>query len=270
MLNKTLPYEMGRYAIEPGTRPYIYHLILSPEALKATGLLEEVSMIFASRNIPILELKVSTPPRLKVRIIVIVDLKGREDLAEGLRGELSRLRFVEEVTYTPPIAEGVVFDTFSFPLTFMGERSIIMRRAVYEGFIKGGWERFGSAFAAMLYLMGFEAGRKAFVDYYSIFRDPNTQLKAVSAVFQMLGYGVLEFVRVDDNAHRAVVRVYDSFECELFKGAGDIRSGFVRGIIAGFLAGRWNVKEVSAREVKCIARGDPYCEFHVEVEEGSR
>ncbi|MGC8836604.1 MAG: V4R domain-containing protein, partial [Infirmifilum sp.] len=140
----------------------------------------------------------------------------------------------------------------------------------YEGFIKGGYERFGSAFAVMLYLMGFEAGRKAFVDYYSVFHDFNTLQKVVTAAFQMLGYGVPEVVMVDDNAHRAVVRVYDSFECELFKGADNVRSGFIRGFIAGFLAGHWNVKRVFAREVKCIARGDPYCEFHVEVEEGSR
>ena len=91
----------------------------------------------------------------------------------------------------------------------------------------------------------------------------------MEAFFQLLGFGRLEFLRVDDRGMEAAYRVYDSFECELFRGAGEIKSNFVRGVAGGFLAERWGVSdpdEVVVREEKCVAKGDPYCEARVWVE----
>jgi predicted hydrocarbon binding protein len=95
----------------------------------------------------------------------------------------------------------------------------------------------------------------------------------MEAFFQLLGFGRLEFLRVDDRGMEAAYRVYDSFECELFKGAGEIKSSFVRGVAGGFLAERWGVSdpdEVVVREEKCVAKGDPYCEARVWVERRKR
>jgi len=96
-------------------------------------------------------------------------------------------------------------------------------------------------------------------------------VRLAKALFQMLGYGRIELLRIDDARREAVVRVYDSFACELFRGAGEIRGNFIRGLITGWLAARWHVKkleEITAREVKCIARGDPYCQYWIRAERG--
>lgn len=266
-----LPYEVGRLSYVPGTKPFLFRLTLSAEALQAVGVLERLVKIFADKNIPLLQLKVSAPPEGKVSVVLIADFKGREHLLEHMSKELSRIDFVESVHVAPPVAEGVAVDTLSFPLTLMGRRVVIFRGPVYEGFIKGGWSRFGSAYAILLYMAGFESGRLAYRDHAKLTQDPSAQLRVAEALFQMLGYGILELVKVDDERREAVARVYESFECELFRGAGEIRGGFVRGVIAGWLAERWGVKEereILAREVKCIAKGDPYCEYHVRVEKG--
>ncbi len=265
-----IPYEVGRFSYVPGTRPYLFRLVLSSEALRAVGVLEKIIRIFAENGISLLQLKVSASSGGKLSIVLIADFKGREHLLEHVSRELSKVEFVESVRVIPPVVEGVVVDALSFPLTLMGQRVVIYRRAVYEGFIKSGWSRFGSAYGVLLYLAGFEAGRLAYRDHAQLVRDPLAQVRLAEALFQMLGYGILRVVRLDDERREAVARVYESFECELFKGAGEIRGSFVRGLIAGWLAERWGVKEedILAREVKCIARGDPYCEYNIRVEGG--
>lgn len=264
-----LPYEVGRFAYVPGSRPYIFHLVMGAGSPHVPGVLEKIVRVFGGKGVPILQLKISAPTGGRGGVIVIADLKGREDLAESLSKELSRVELVEKVYVVAPITNGISVDTLSFPLTLMGQRAVILRQPVCEGFIKGVWRQFGSAGAILLYLAGFEAGRLAYRDYTRLTEDPSAQLALAQALFQMLGYGVLELVRVDDERREAVARVRDSFECELFRGAGEIRGSFVRGLIAGWLAGRWGVseeREILAREVKCIAKGDPYCEYHVQAE----
>lgn len=84
-----------------------------------------------------------------------------------------------------------------------------------------------------------------------------------------MGFERLEFLTIDEARKEATVRVYDSFVCQLFIGTREIRGNFVRGFVAGWLAGHWGISgeyEVLAREVKCIAKGDPYCEFVARVE----
>jgi predicted hydrocarbon binding protein len=66
--------------------------------------------------------------------------------------------------------------------------------------------------------------------------------------------------KIDDARREAVYRVYDSFECELFKGEGEIRAGFVRGLIGGWLAARWSVEvaeDIEVNEVKCSRKETP-------------
>ena len=64
---------------------------------------------------------------------------------------------------------------------------------------------------------------------------------------------------------RQVARVYDSIECGFFEGSGKPRGAFVRGIAAGIAAALWGAppERVEAEEVKCVAKGDPHCEFRI-------
>ncbi|MEM2246299.1 MAG: hypothetical protein QXD46_06875 [Thermofilum sp.] len=260
---KTLPYEVGRIAAKPGTRPYIFHVKLGGEAVQAIGIIAEVGQIFASKGLGILHFK-AVAVGDAVRLIIIADLKGAEDLAPKIAEEIRRkVKFCEEVIVDPPIAEGVAIDRLSFPTLFGGGRAIVMRNITYEGLIKSGWERFGSAYAVLLYSAGFEAGRNAFKAHKELAQLPEVLERVAEALFQMFGYGILELVRVDDAAREAVARVHHSFECELFRGAGEPRGSFVRGMLAGWLAERWGVtfEEMVAREEKCVAKGDEYCEY---------
>lgn len=245
---------------------------LGSRAIQAIGTIAEVGRIFAEFNVSILHFKAVAVGDF-ARLIIIADLKGVENLAPNIADRIRKsVEFCEEVIVQPPLEDGIAIDTLSFPLLLSQERAVIMRRAVYEGLIKSGWERFGTAYAVLLYSAGFESGRNAFRDHKKLSQDPEALVRIAIAFFQLVGYGVPEFFRVDDAAREAVFRVHDSFECSLFKGAGEPRGSFVRGLIAGWLAERWSVsfEEVVAREERCIAKGDEYCEFKVSVKGKAR
>lgn len=265
-ITRFLPYEVGRIAVRPGTKPYIFQVKLGRGALPAVGLIARIGQVFADLSISILQLKVSSI-REVTRVIIIADLKERENLMQRILEELKKLEYCEEVSVIPPIAEGIAIDTLSFPLLLGGKRAVIMRDLFYEGLFKSGWERFGVAYSVLLYSAGFDAGRSAFRHHRELSQSPELIVKIAEALFQMLGYGVLEILKIDDASREAVARVYSSFECELFKGSGEARGSFVRGMLAGWFAERWGVpyEEVVAREYKCIARGDEYCEYVISV-----
>ena len=267
MRRRVAPYSVWRSVVKPGSRPYIFCLEVEPGAVEAVGVLERVAGAFARRRVPIIQLRISTLGR--PRILLVADLKGREELAGELVDALRGVDYVADAWYAPPITDGVAVDECSFPLVFMGDRVVMLRRPVYEGFIAGGWERLGSGYGQLLYIVGFAAGQKAYERQLSAVDGSEELVRLAKALFQMLGYGRIELLRIDDARREAVVRVYDSFECELFRGAGEIRGNFIRGLIAGWLAARWHVErleEVTAREVKCIARGDPYCQYWIRAE----
>jgi len=263
------PYEVGRYAVVPGTAPFVFHIRFQPEALTEVGILEKLINVLTEKGIPILLLKVSVATAGEAfTTILIADLKGKERMVEDIVQRMKRVPYVAEVLYALPIIDGVAVDPFSFPLLMIGKRAVILRQPVYGGMIKEGWTRFGTPYAILLYTVGYGAGLLAYKDHSKIISGPNVQ-KLAEALFQAMGFGRLEIVKLDDERREAVFRVYDSFECELFLGAGEIRGNFIRGIIAGWLAGYWGVTgefEVVAREVKCIAKGDSYCEYVARVE----
>ena len=261
------PYDVGRFAWLPGTKPYLFYLKLKPEALRIPGTLERLVRSFTKLNIPILQLKISAPQDSEVlRAIVIADLANREELIDKLANGLKSIPAVISVEYEPPLLRGLAIDSRSFPLRLAGDRAVIVRKDVYEGLIRGGWEKLGSGYGQLLYLIGFEIGRRMFNAHSRIVGNRELVVEFMKRAFQLAGMGVINLAVLDDNEKRSLVRVYDSFECELFKGSKDVRGNLIRGKLAGWLAERWgglSPNELIAREVKCIARGDPYCEYSI-------
>jgi predicted hydrocarbon binding protein len=48
----------------------------------------------------------------------------------------------------------------------------------------------------------------------------------------------------------------------MFKGSSEPQSHYIRGVLDGFFSSLFKV-EMEAKETKCIAKGDPYCEFEI-------
>ena len=256
-------YEWGRCVLMRGTEPYFFNIILKPETLLESGPLQQILDIFYKYKLPILVIKSSTPPGEPKRLLIATDMKGKKDLTKTIKKEITSIPGVEEVEYAPPLFDGVALDMWSFPLTFSGERVIFMRRELYEKMLKEGWERLGGSFGALLYCAFFKAGQELYSRFYSKYKgEGGDPIRLAEELFRLFGYGILEFVKLTDK--EAVARVYDSFECNAFKGAGEPRGAIVRGLLAGWAAAYWGASrdEITVKEEKCIAKGDPYCQYH--------
>ncbi|MCD6208986.1 MAG: hypothetical protein J7J67_02220 [Thermoproteales archaeon] len=258
-------YEIGRYVSLPSTLPYFFEITLNPKTLKQSGILAQILEIFKNENIPIVQLKVSTvSPGQPIRILIAVDMQGKEKYVEKLVKNIDLTPGVDSVKYSPPIFNGVVVDIWSFPPTFQGQRVIFFRRTLLEGMLKEGWRRMGNEFGVLLYYAYFHGALETYRNFYSkVSQSKKDAVRLAEELFRMFGYGILEMrtIKTDE----ATVRVYDSFECSVFKGDNRPRGAIIRGLIAGWLAGYWNANydDIYVKETKCIAKGDPYCEYHI-------
>jgi len=259
----TEPYEVGRFVHLPDRYIVCFHVSLSPYALNMPGILAELLAVFADRDVPIVHFKLSRPrPGRPVNTSIFTDLTGKEELENELVKKLRGIGLVRDVVTIRPLFDGVTIDnTFSL-LTILGERVIICRKPVYEAFLKNMREKVGVSYMAILYHMGREIGRSLHRELSQITGGDTARTTALCReLFRHMGYGTAK-AELDLKRCSAVVRVWDCFECELFKGSGKPASHFVRGIIAGFLSGVFG-EEMYAKEVKCIAMGDQYCKFIV-------
>lgn len=97
--------------------------------------------------------------------------------------------------------------------------------------------------------------------------DPQQIFEDISlALLCSMGMGKTEIIRYATNPLKIHIRIHDLFECEACRGAKQPYSQLVRGVLAGILTKLYNTK-IAVKELKCIAKGDPHCEFEAKPEE---
>jgi len=263
------PYYMGRLVVVEGGNPFFFNVVLSREAVRALGIIEEVVRVFREENVSILLFKASVPPsgvEGEVRIIVSADLRD-EKQAERIAQKLRRIRYVSRVEYAKPIMPGVGVDPWSHPQMLHGDRALLLSEIYMKEILAFGWGGIGPGFAGLMYRAFFEAGRKMYDELYAkLVRTREDFIKLLEARARLLGWGVLEVVELTED--KAVFRVYDNIECMSLKGIEGAENSMLRGLIAGVLSGYWktDVYHIRPAETKCIARGDPYCQLEYRKE----
>lgn len=90
------------------------------------------------------------------------------------------------------------------------------------------------------------------------------QLENLFSLYSACGWGILELRELNMEKATCTIRATENFECATFKGqVTEPRSHFMRGHLSGVFAEVFG-RDVLAKEVKCVAMGDPHCEFSVE------
>lgn len=92
-------------------------------------------------------------------------------------------------------------------------------------------------------------------------------LNRVEEIYEVLGYGKFKVVDLDTKKKRSVVNIYNSPIAESYKKNNKKKSkktqcDFIAGKISGVFSFIFN-KKVEAKEVKCLAKGDDFCQFVV-------
>jgi len=79
------------------------------------------------------------------------------------------------------------------------------------------------------------------------------------------GWGLFEIVEYSEEKQTAIVRIYSSYteEYEGKTGRGEciIWQGALAGILQYQIYGKLSPRKMTCIEVKCIVKGDEYCEF---------
>jgi hypothetical protein len=157
-----LPRELMTIPLYRYRRITTIHVTLKPEAAEIPGILEKVIQPISRRRVTIMGIYTSTMPAEYAYITIFIDSTrmGSEDLNSLIDEiEMGVREFDAKVKmYTSPI-EGVAIDPYSFPITAMGSRAIILMQHSLEGIIKG-LSRIGAEI--ILNMVGREIGKTGF------------------------------------------------------------------------------------------------------------
>ena len=261
------PFDIGRFLIAPGRK---FHCILIKVKFKL-GVLEKLASLASKFGVRVSYVSYSMQRDYgkSVKAVVFLDVTDITIPVERLIEEAKKLEFVEEIREFKPEIESLALDSFSFPLTIGDSRVIILREEGIRGIINGLRERLGSAAETIQYYVGFEAGLEFGRSHKKLgealgIKSPSDIFSKISApLFVSVGFGVMKVLKISENPPYAYLRVHRCFECECCpKRSDEPYSHLVRGMIAGAFTSVSGM-EMFAKEIKCIAKGDPYCEFEI-------
>ena len=151
-------------------------------------------------------------------------------------------------------------------LMYSGERAVIYSSEQLYSVIVSAVEKFGIQGKAMMWHVWSQVGRYAY-RFHKKLRRANNKL----ALEDQLLFGTslgwwkkAEIVDYKDSSKTLKIRLWDNWECweakRVYKKTSLPQSHIVRGYLSGMVSEHFNV-EMSASETRCIAMGDPYCEF---------
>ena len=229
------------------------------------GELMKTLEVFARHGINILNIGGHSMPEWdRAPIFVFADLTGAEGRLEDVERELREVSG-SEVYCKRSVAGGFMIDEFAFPLYALpGVRSVLLLGSDFVSMVRGFYERLGNMAAVFLYHLAYSGGA-SLASYLSEKLGLKGRELIVEALkmYQAGGWGLVELVECDPDSLDVALRIHGCIECEGMRGSRKPLSHFVRGHLSGFLSGLLNAK-VRAVERRCIAAGDPYCEFYLE------
>ncbi len=229
------------------------------------GQLKRALEVIAKYNINILNISAhSLPEWERTPVFLFADLTGLDVDIGRVRRELEAVTGSRVYAKKPPV-KGFMLDEFAFPIYVLpGVRSVMVLEPDFQEMIRGIYEKLGGVAAVFLYHLAYSGG-KFLAKYLSerLGLKGKELLIEILKVYQASGWGRVELVTYDLRSMNIVMRLYDSIECKVFRGSGRPASQFIRGHLSGLISELLGT-DLRVMERKCIAKGDPYCEFHSE------
>ncbi|MBO3839394.1 MAG: V4R domain-containing protein [Thermoproteota archaeon] len=258
------PLDLSRMIMDPNSNTYFISVTL----VNKSGVLASFLDVFKNYNFNIIGIigeAVTRKEEMEVSIFLETPVKmDRTELEIIIKKETNRMKVVKDVRIFDHFLEGFDADVYHFPLTVEKVRVAIFPLTVLEGFIKTVRNAFDKPISqTILWYQGREVGRTIFESYERVFGLKGARALEFLRVRALLfGWAYMETSKFEELKKTATIRLFDNWECELFKGSKEPQNHFMRGILVGFLTGLFGV-ETEAVETKCIAKGDAFCEFVV-------
>lgn len=227
------------------------------------GSLAQVLSVIATYGLNIVSIyssETSSEQRQFIEVNMMLDFTGKPFSVEQVKKSIELLNTVKNVLYSGKQFPNMIFDDFHYPVKLMGDRIIIYREYSYAALIHGIRRQLGTAGEALLYHIGYNIGKgsgqrlKTLLTGHSEFID-----KALKYWMLIHSAANISEVQIDPGAKKALIRVADNYECRTGLKTGKPFSNLFRGNLAGILDELFGIETLV--ETKCIAAGDPYCEF---------
>jgi predicted hydrocarbon binding protein len=264
------PLDLSRIVIDLEQKTYFITLNISNKS----GALASFLSILKKHDlnlIGIISEAISRKEEIEISMFLEAPVKmGREELEKLLTEEIAK----EKIDVVRGIKifehlEGYDADVYHFPLTMGDMRAVIFPMNVLESLIAGIRQTFDTPVVqTMLWYQGREIGKNMLElcrEKYGVTGIRALEFLKTRAL--ILGWALIETSEFDEKMKKARIRVFENWECLMFKDSNVPQSHFLRGFLAGFFSSLFEV-EVEVSEAACISKGDPYCEFVVQQKKG--
>jgi len=233
------------------------------------GALDGIVSKISGYNLNIYHIETCSRRGDECSLFIAVDFTDKDVFPEKLLKKFRKVEYVKDVVISPKF-KNVIYPSRFYPMDLGGIRSIIAAEGNMRGIIEGIKEEMGEEIGnAFLYRIGYEIGRKA----YKLFAEKlgiesfDEGIKIIRALARGAGWcDIKEVIRDDNNNNNnIIIRVEHIWECESQRGKVNKPASYlVKGAYVGFFKEFLNI-DVKAKETKCIALGDPYCEFEITI-----
>ena len=242
------------------------------EGKNVPGTLAVIASKMAELGINILSgLVTAEPGRETGTITLFLDLTNTGLTPKELLEKIKALDVVADARETVKKLGDIAINGTVHTTLFL-DRRVIMLDVEDVGTMFNWFDKtFGTGAHAILFDMGEQAGRAAAKKLSRTYGLKGRELvEAFLALHVAAGWFNYEVVSFDEEALKFVIRLYDNFECVPFAGKKKRpMSHLVRGGLAGLFSGVYN-RDFKSEEVRCLAKGDPYCEFVLTPREEER
>ena len=225
------------------------------------GALAEIAFKMAEYGVNVLSGLIMAEPGTEVgTVIMFIDLTDASITLERLLDELRKLDVVLKADVVVRKIGQMAVDGTTHTTTFLGRRVVILDVDDVGSMFKWLVETFSSGGRAILFDMGERAGASAAERLKNLYGLSGRELfETFLALHAAAGWFNYELIEYNEDTVR--LRLYENFECMPMAGKLDRpTSHLVRGAIAGVLH-RAQGREFDVVEVKCLAKGDAWCEF---------
>ena len=197
----------------------------------------------------------------EVNMTLILGLDNANELAD-IERDLLRIEDVNSVSHNALSYKAI--STKYYPIKFHGMRVVMFGEPILKSIVEGIRKEYGEeAGSILLWSIGYQGGlgvAREFKEKYA-FKNVEDYFAMLKLRGIILGWFTINRIDIYPKSNIIILRMLDNWECDMLKGKHKKpQSHFIRGVISGFASyvlGRIMV----AKEIKCIAKGDDYCEF---------
>jgi predicted hydrocarbon binding protein len=182
--------------------------------------------------------------------------------AEGLRPRLEAMKVIRDLKMSG--GDEFVVDELLYPIVMSttGARIMLMTKDSFQSMLSAMEEMFGSGASVIAFKQGSTQGSRYASGLRAIIHgDIRKFIGELAKLYAATGVGVAEFIVMNLDLPRFVVRVTDSIECQ-GKKSEKHNSEWIRGHLSGAASVALGV-QLECKETKCVSVGDPYCEFEL-------